>query len=118
MVEILSIHNYYDGMISGTCFYEGKVCWFSCCHMRDLYIFRTYRVFRLSQIDQFRLQLGECLLTLYRPKYNKMLNKFYHFMYRNFFSVKPENSLKLIGAFGESEFYLTQRLRKKYHHEH
>lgn len=112
MVKILSEHNRYDGMLSGVCLYEGKVCWFSCRHMKDIFIPRTYRVFELSKIDQFRIRLGDWIfekiireLIVTSPRGYGKIHRAYDFLYKNLFSVKSEKDLKIVGAFNEDEYY-------------
>ena len=80
--------------------------------MKDIFIPRTYRVFELSKIDQFRIRLGDRIfekivrkLIVTFPRGYGKIHKIYGFLYKNLFSVKSENDLKIIGAFNENEYY-------------
>lgn len=113
MIKILSEHNRYDGMISGTCLYRGEVCWFSCTHLKDIFVDpRVYRIFELSKWDRFRLRLGDFVFEKIvkkiihkSPKTYKRIHRIHWFLYNHCFSIKSEKSLKIIGAFNENEYY-------------
>jgi len=64
MVKVLQVHGRYDGILCGTCEYGGAVCWFLCKHMKNIFVERrTYRVFRLSRSDRFRIRVGEWIFN-------------------------------------------------------